>query len=82
LAAQDLLEEALESLDELETESLFEALRHLAFGAGTEAEEAVYEDIITCIQSRGFDRELDAFFSEVERPMARPDINSSLSSWD
>lgn len=73
LAAQDLEDEALQSVDDLSSDSLFEALKHLAFGAGTETEELLYEDIVACLRSRGLEEQLDYFFSLVEKPPIRPD---------
>lgn len=62
-AAQEVESEALELLDELEDNSLFEALRLLAFGEGNDTEAMVYEDLILCAQARGLDEQLDSFFS-------------------
>lgn len=81
-AAQDFDQAALETVDELQTESLLEALLHLTFGAGTETEELIYEDIMACMESRGLEERLEAFFAEVEQPLARQDIALSLASWD
>ena len=44
LAAQDLYEEALEEVVGLEPETLFEGLRLLTFGAGTDSEEQLYNN--------------------------------------
>ncbi len=72
-AAQDFEEEALQWVDELKSESLFEALKHLAFGAGTDTEEFLYEDIVACLRSRGLNEQVSYFFHSVERPPYRPD---------
>lgn len=82
LAAQDAEEEALHMVDELDDESLFRALRHLAFGADTETEDLIYSDIIACAKSRGLDQQLEDFFSTFEKPMARQDVSANLSSWE
>lgn len=81
-AAQDLEDEALGLIDELPSEHLFEALQHLPFGSGAVAEESVYEDIRACLEERGKGKELRQFFATVEKPLARQDIHSSLSSWE
>lgn len=82
LAAQDVEEDALQLVDDLSSESLFEALKQLTFGAGTEAEELIYEDIMACLKSRGEEKELEEYFSTPEKPWARQDIQSTLSTWD
>jgi hypothetical protein len=81
LAAQDAEEEVAQMVDELEDDSLFEALRLLTFGADTETEELLYEDILSCIESRGLGDDLQKFLSNEVAPMARQDISSSLASW-
>lgn len=63
LAAQNFEEEALEMLDELADNSLFEALRLVVFGEGTDAEVMIYEDIIACAEARGLDDQLQTFFN-------------------
>lgn len=82
LAAQDAEEEALQMVDDLADDSLFEALRLLTFGADTETEELVYEDILACVESRELGEDLQKFLSNEVEPMARQDISSSLASWD
>lgn len=82
LAALDCEEEALQMVDDLSSESLIEALRQLTFGAGTQTEELVYEDIIACAQARGLSSELEQFFATVEKPWPRTDVGANLSSWD
>ena len=82
LAAQDIEEDALQLVDDLSSEALFEALRYITFGAGTEAEELIYEDIMACLKSRGKEKELEEYFTTPEKPWARQDIQSTLSSWD
>jgi hypothetical protein len=82
LAAQDAEDEALQMVDELADNSLFEALRHLTFGADTETEELIYEDILNCVDSRGLGDDLKKFLSNEVEPMARQDITSTLASWD
>jgi hypothetical protein len=82
LAAQDYEDDALEMIDELESDYLFDALKQLAFGAGTDTEAMVYEDIIACAQERGLQSDLDKFFGTEQKALARPDINSSLATWD
>lgn len=82
LAALDCEEEALQMVDDLSAESLLEALRQLTFGAGTQTEELVYEDIIACAQARGLAPELEKFFATVEKPWPRTDVGANLSSWD
>lgn len=82
LAAQNLPEDALEMVDELDDDSIFEALRHLTFGAGTPAESLVYDDLLECARERGLSQELTDFFAQVEKPMARQDLFSSLQTWD
>ena len=81
-AAQDLEEDALSLIDELPSEHLFEALEHLPFGSGVVAEESVYEDIRSCLEDRGQGEELEKFFAKIDKPLARQDIQSSLSSWE
>lgn len=71
LAAMDQEEEALEMVDELSDSALLRALRELAFGAGTEAEESLYEDIILCAQERGLEPQLEKFFETREQPWER-----------
>lgn len=71
LAAQGAEQDALELIDELSDESLIEALRHLAFGEGSESEEMVYEDIVLCAQERGLEHELEQFFETREKPLER-----------
>lgn len=82
LAALDEEEEALQMIDELESDYLFDALKQLAFGAGTDTEAMVYEDIIACARERGLNEDIDRFFSTEDQPLARQDINSSLAAWD
>lgn len=82
LAAQDAEEEALQMVDELSDESLFEALRHLTFGADTETEELIYKDVMACIKSRGLKEDLQKFFSTEVATLGRTDIGSALASWD
>lgn len=82
LAAQDFEEEALMLVDDLHSDTLFLALRQLTFGAGTEAEELIYEDIIACAKSRGLEEELETYFATVEKPWARQDIQATLAAWD
>lgn len=82
LAAQDVAEDALEMIDELESESLFEALLHLTFGAGTETEELVYQDIIISAEARGLKDKLESFFSLMEAPIGRRGISALMSAWD
>lgn len=82
LAAQDAEEEALQMVDELSDESLFEALRHLTFGADTETEELIYLDIMACIKSRGLKEDLEKFFNTEVATLARTDIGAALASWD
>lgn len=71
LAAQDLEEEALELIDQLDDSSLFEVLSQLAFGEGTQAEEAVYEDVLLCAEQRGLDSELNEFLTTKVQPLFR-----------
>ena len=71
LAAQNLEEEAIEMVDELSDESLFEVLKQLAFGAGTDAESVVYEDIVLCIQQRGLTERLETYFKTPIEPLLR-----------
>lgn len=82
LAAQDAEEDALQLVDELSDESLFEALTHLTFGAGTVAEEVLYEEIKACALERGLEEELEEYFSTVVKAIPRQDISSALSSWE
>lgn len=80
LAAQDFEEEALQVVDDLSNDLLFEALGHLAFGAGTATEEFVYEDIVACLKSRGQDEQLEHYFSTLETPPPKPNSHSNLSA--
>ena len=82
LAAQDVEEEALQMIDELESDYLFDALRQLAFGAGTDTEAMVYEDIVACALERGLEQDMERFFDTEDQPLARQDIASSLAAWD
>lgn len=82
LAALEAPEDALELIDELQDESLFEALRHLAFGLGIAAETTIYKELMACARERGLGQQLDAFLSTLEKPMARQDLNSSLQAWE
>lgn len=81
LAAQDLEEEALEIIDELRDDSLFEALRLLAFGEGTEAEDVVYEDIILCAQERGLEDDMEAYLNNKDMPLERHEKTQLPEPW-
>lgn len=82
LAALDAEEEALQMVDELADDSLFEALRHLTFGADTVAEELVFQDIIACARSRGLGDRVDEYFATRDKALGRQDIRSTLAAWD
>lgn len=82
LAALDAEEEALQMVDELSDDSLFEALRHLTFGADTVAEELLFQDLIACARARGLDERVDQYFADREKAVGRQDVSSALAAWD
>lgn len=71
IAAQDEVEDSLVILEELADDSLFEALRLLAFGEGTEAEEVLYQEILSHVEQRGLEKDLEMFLRNPDKALER-----------
>lgn len=81
LAAQDLEEDALTLVDELDDGSIFEALRSLAFGEGTQSEAVLYDELVLCAQERGLAKDIEAFFQYENRPLVRHEPTTLIEPW-
>jgi hypothetical protein len=75
LAAQDAGVEALALVSRLDDKHLFRALSILPFGQGTEAESAVYRELLSCAGQRGMCPQVNVFldsgvcpYGEFEQP--------------
>ena len=82
LAAQNIEEDTLSLVDELDDESIFEALRSLAFGEGTQAESILYDELVLCAQERGLSADIEAFFHYENTPLVRHETTILPEPWN